>query len=344
MKIAEIVNLFEGGWSSSITQTTTINPKVVKQVLALLHNFTNDFNKFLKSKNLEPIRVGKPTGSSAYHDVDIDDKVYGDIDMQMVGQNNPNLTPSQYAAYYNKLVDEFIVSENPSYLNVEEHTTGHPIFKIGHDQYVQVDFMWHSPDLETWGVARTTPERGMKGMLYGNMFSVLGEILDMSIQHAGVQMKLKDGVRVPFSKQKDVTVKTISTNPQTFIYDIFKYLAKEQDLSGTSVTKDLKNNRGVDMSDPKIFKMIDGVVAFADNLQRNDMFGKYSLSNIPNKRAFLNKFLDHYTKKIVKDLEGSKREKASTSQAIERANLDREKITKGLEIVTQYFKEKSMLA
>ena len=68
-----------------------------------------------------------------------------------------------------------------------------------------------------WGAARVTPERGVKGLLFGKMFSVFGDLLDMSIQHAGVQIKVSNGQRVPFSKRKDTETVTITTNPNTYI-------------------------------------------------------------------------------------------------------------------------------
>lgn len=335
MKQTEFIS--EGGWSSTATQSTVINPSVVKQTLNSLQKFTSEFNKFLQKKGIEPVRVGRPTGSSAHHNVDPEDKVYGDIDVQMIGSPIQGISPSQYSAYYNKLADEFIKTNQPNYLHPTDSSIGHPIFKVGDNQYVQVDLMWHTPELEKWGAARVTPERGVKGSLFGNMFSVLGELLDMSIQHAGVQFKVIDGQRVPFSKQKNTQIQTITINPDTFLLDIFKYFARQGNLKKAKITKDLTNNSGTNLESPSVSKLISGVKGLANSLQANDLFGKGELSNFSSKDEFLQKFLQRYQEKAVEDLEAKKREKASTPQAIERANKDREKIVSGLAMVKKLF-------
>ena len=219
-----IQELLEGGWDTKVTQGTVIKPATVKITLAKVQQFVSDFNRWLSAMNQGPVELGRPTGSGTYHELDAreqPDKIYGDIDLQMIAPDVEGATQGQYTAHWNRLADEFVKSTHPDYIHAGESKPGHPIFQIGPDQYVQVDFMWHPPHLRAWGAARVTPERGVKGLLTGNMFSVLGELLDMSIQHAGVQLKTVDDVHVPFSKHKDTVVKTISVDPESFIYDIF---------------------------------------------------------------------------------------------------------------------------
>lgn len=334
--------LAEGGWDTTLTQGTILRPATVKTALQVIDKFVVDFNKWLKSKGVDPISRGKPTGSSSHYQKDIEDnptKVYGDIDLQMIAPSPGGLSYGQYTTYWNKLADEFINTVRPAYIATAESKPGHPIFQIGADQYVQIDFMWHTPELSGWGAARVTPERGTKGMLHGNMFSVLGELLDMSIQHAGVQLKTVDGVQVPFSKQKGIQVKTISTNPRTFVLDIFKYLF-ETLAPGKSPRIDplLKSNPGNNPDDVKIQTLVNAVKGLANSLELNDLYGKGILSKFHDANDFLSAFLERYTQKAMIDIEGKKREKATTPEAIARAQADKDAILFGLNRVKAMFK------
>jgi hypothetical protein len=164
--------LIEGGWDTTATQNTVIKPAVVKSALGVVQQFVQDFNQFLQAKGVPSVAVGTPTGSSAYHERDAKDdpeKVYGDVDLQMIAQPVEGLTYGQFTAYYNKLADEFVKTQRPSYIHAVESKPGHPIVQIGPDAYVQVDFMWHEPKMKDWGATRVTPEHGVKGLLTGNM-------------------------------------------------------------------------------------------------------------------------------------------------------------------------------
>ena len=135
---------FEGGWDTTATQSTVVKPAVVKTALAQMKKFVAGFNQFLQTKGLPPVQMGHPTGSSAYYEVDPEDKIYGDIDLQMIGPETEHKTHSQFQGYWNSLADEFVKTANPDYvLNEPDAKPGHPIIKIGPEQYVQVDFMWH---------------------------------------------------------------------------------------------------------------------------------------------------------------------------------------------------------
>lgn len=83
--------LFEGGWDTAATQGTTINPSTVKVALRVIDHLISEFNDYLNNKGISPVRVGGPTGSSTYHDVDPEDKIYGDIDLQVVVPDVPCL-------------------------------------------------------------------------------------------------------------------------------------------------------------------------------------------------------------------------------------------------------------
>ena len=338
MKVMDII--VEGGWDTTLTQGTVLHPKIVAVALQVVDRFVADFNAYLKPHGLGPVRRGRPTGSSAHHEADTQedpDKVYGDIDLQMIGPEAPGQSFAQFTAAWNKLADDFVRAGHAPYVDTSESKPGHPIFALGNNQFVQIDFMWHPERLEQWGAARVTPERGVKGLLTGNMYSVLGELLDMSIQHAGVQLKVIDGAHVPFSKQKNTEVVTVTTNPKTFIYDTFMYLAKGLDIDNPKIDPLLKKNPGNDVNDVKIIRLVDGIVGFARSCDMNDMFGQGDLAGFLSGKDFLNKFLQRYEEKAQIDIAGKKRDKATTPEARARADQDRQKIQQGLEMVKGYF-------
>lgn len=339
MKIFEILR--EGGWDTTATQGTVISPQVVRAALGQVQNFVSDFNQWLAARNHPPVQMGKPTGSSAYHAIDSDDKIYGDVDLQMIAPSDDGMTYHQFTDMYNRLADEFVKTKKPAYVHPAESKPGHPIVQVGQNAYVQVDFMWHPQRLASWGAARVTPEHNVKGLLTGNMYSVLGELLDMSIQHAGVQLKTQNGQHVPFSKQKNVEVQTLSIDPQSYILDIFKYeyeqVAQRPVNSQTYVDPLLQANPGNNPDDVKISRLVLGVKGLARSFQKNDMFGKGDLTNFVDAKDFINKFWSRYEEKAMIDINGKKRDKAQTPDAIARASADREKILKGLELVKGYF-------
>ena len=335
MRAKEFV--IEGGWDSVKTQGTVLHPKIVSVALQVVDRFVAEFNKQYAAQVGE-IRRGRATGSSAYHEQDaIEDpeKIYGDIDLQMVAPEAEGQGYTQFTAYWNKLADDFI-NTGLDYVEVGEKP-GHPTFQIGANDFVQVDFMWHPERLEKWGATRVTPERGVKGLLTGNMYSVLGELLDLSIQHAGVQLKVQDGQHVPFSKQKDTQVITVSTNPETFIYDTFKYEANQLGIAKPQIDPMLKQFPGNDINDVKISKLVNGVKGFARSCEINGMFGQGDFANFTDAQDFINKFWQRYNEKAQIDIAGKKRDKAQTPDAIARANSDREKIQQGLDMVKGYF-------
>lgn len=335
-----IRDLFEGGWDTVKTQNTQLKPAIVKAAISVLDQFVNDFNQFNKSQSIPPIQRGKPTGSTAYYEQDLadnPDNIYGDIDLQMIAPIQQGMSNANFTSYWNDLTDKFAKSGNVNYIDTTESKPGHPILQVGTDDFVQVDFMWHPGKLAKWGAARVTPERGVKGMLFGNMFSVLGEILDMSIQHAGVQLKVVDGQRVPFSKQKGTELVTVTIEPETFVLDTFVYLAKRMGINNPKITNLLKQYPGNNINDVKIATLVNAVKGFAESAQANGMFGKGDLSNFLSSQDFLNKFLQRYEEKAMIDVAGKKRDKAQTPDAQARAEADKQKILSGLEMVKGLF-------
>ena len=332
--------IVEGGWDTTLTQGTVLKPAAVAQALAVVDKFVVDFNDYLKAKGIGPVQRGKPTGSSAYHERDQEedpDKVYGDVDLQMIAPPVEGKSYGQFSAYWNTLADEFVKTGAAPYVDNTESKPGHPIVNIGDSDYVQIDFMWHEPKMADWGATRVTPERGVKGLLSGNMYSVTGEIMDLSIQHAGVQLKVVDNQRVSFSKQKDTTTVTVTTNPKTWIYDIFKYQAEQMEVNNPVVDPLLKANPGTDIADVKISVMANGIKGLAKSFEANKMLGQGDLAKFSSADEFLAQWMNRYEEKAMIDVNAKKRDKAETPEAKARAESDRKKVLQGLEMVKGLF-------
>lgn len=335
-------NTNEGGWDSTATQSTVIRPSTVKAAMSTMEKFVSDFNSYLQGKAIPGIKLGHPTGSSAYHDVDDEDKIYGDIDLQIIvpeTEETAEKTPAQIENYWLTLADEFVKEKKPSYLH-DASGKGHPIVSAGKDQWVQVDLMPHREKLSKWGRFRATPERGVKGLLSGNMYSVLGELLNMSIQYNGVQLKVKDKVRQSFSKRKDVELVTVTTDIETFVKDIFDHEYKDitgNDPKDAKVDPMLAQHQGTSTDEVKISNLVNAVKGLAKSFEANDMFGKGSLSDYSGAEDFIGRFKDIYTGKAEADINNPKRDKAETPEAKARAEADREKVRSGLEKVLGMF-------
>jgi len=342
MLINELLN--EGGWDSTVTQGTVIKPEIATRAILLIKKLISDFNSYTSTKGMPPVKVGYPTGSSAYHDIDSQedpDKIYGDVDLQIVAPYNPDLTSqTQVTRYWNDMVDEYISNANLQYVH-SDSSSGHPIVRIGPEQWIQVDFMWHTDKTAEWGRYRTTPERGVKGLLNGNMFSVLGQMLNMSIQHAGVQLKTIDGKQVPFSKRKGVELVTITTDPRTFVRDILVYLYKdivgEDQIQMIQIDPLLKKYQGVATNNVKISALVNAVKGLAKSFEINRMYGQGALDKYTDENDFLKTFIDTYTKKAQAEMSSNKRDKAETPEAKERAAHELEVIQQGLKMVQSLF-------
>lgn len=333
----------EGGYDSAdaAVQSTVINPAIVKRGLAKMKVFVDQFNQYLAAKGIQPVKIGTPTGSSAYHDIDPADAIYGDIDLQIIVPELPELegkTTAQVQSHWYKIEDDFVNTVKPA-IHPSSHP-GHPILDIGNNEFVQVDMMIHPTSLAPWGAARVIPERGVKGLLHGNMYSVLGDQLTMSIQHAGVQFKVRDNVKQPYgSTRGKYELVTLSTDPENFVMDIFNHEAEEQGIQGAKVHPLLQKHPGKDLQDVKISNLVNAVKGLAYSFELNNMYGKGDLTNYKNAQDFLNQFLANYEAKAIKSASAGKFEKVTEPHAVARAQSDKKKILSGLEMVRGLFQK-----
>ena len=329
--LQQILN--EGGWDSTVTQSTVITPSVVRAALNTVAKFVNDFNRWLIQKSLPEVEIGHPLGSTAWHTHDPDDKVYGDIDLQMIAPPIDTAdTPSKFAAHWNKLLDDYIADADSKLVhNTGNPANGHVIFALGDDHYVQVDMIWTEPKLASWSRYRMTPAHNIKGATYGNLFSTLGEIMHMSIQSAGVQMKIKDGEPVPFSKSRKFdSLETLTTNIESFGLDIVKQLYRKmypgKDTAQLKIDPLLKRRPGIDKNEITAANLASVVKGVGRTFELNNMYGRYNLKEIANYDDFIQQFKTHYMGKLHAAIGATKFDKAETPEAKARADDVKEKL------------------
>jgi hypothetical protein len=75
----------------------------------------------------------------------------------------------------------------------------------------------------------------------------------------------------------------------------------------------------------------------AQSFEKNNMYGQGDLARFTGARDFLDQFLELYTKKAMKDVDSTKRDKAEDPTAIARAEDDKRKVLSGLKYVTGLF-------
>ena len=329
-----------GGWENTITQQTKLNPQVVKAALKTVEQFTTDLNKFIVSCGLIPVKMGHLLGSTAYIDVDPPTAEYGDIDLQMIAASVYNTKSSyQISKYYNDLIDQFITEKKPLYIyNTGKPTNGHPIFKTN-NMHVQVDMLWTSRRLASWDRWRKTPMHGIKGLVMGNLFSTLGEVINMSLQSA-VLMKLKDGKPINYQRgRKQDEVVEISADIENFGRDILEYVyeAVNGTLDGIQITNELHYHPGLRTNNVQISDIVHTIKGLADSFELNGLYGKHVLADLMNAEDLINTYLKHYLDKADKAGKGAKLNKAKTPAELEKVQELRDKIEKGTNIVKQSF-------
>ena len=333
MKISSIIN--EGGWSSTATQGTRITPGLVKQVLPVVDEFVSGFNKWLETQNTPPMKTGHPIGSTAYYQRDDEDTEYGDIDLQTIAPDHPDKTDNQVARMYNELLDQYVADRRPPQIHYEgKSLAGHPIFKVG-DQYVQVDFVWSTQKYADWSRYRMTPAHGVKGAVHGSMFSSFGEVVHISIQSVGAQMKVRDGESQPFSRtRKFDSLETLSLDMSRFGLDIVRWMHNKMDIDEPlQLSKRLKANPGLDVDNIRSEQLADVLKGMAETFELNDMYGKFNLAPYSNKEELVSAFLDHFSAKMKKAASASKFDKAKSPEAQAKADATKKKLLGGIDFV-----------
>lgn len=339
MRIVEL--LIEGGWTTG--DNPGIQAKLIKVGIASVEKFLQDFNPWLKSiGQAGPVTVGHPTGSAAYHELDDpENTIYGDMDLQIIIPDLPeydDMTSGQLQGRWGSLIDKFIQSSNLEYIDKAESKGSQPMFILPGGNKLQVDLMPHPVKTAEWGRYRATGEHKLKGLLNGNIFATMSEMLPFNLQHKGIQYKTINGKKVNYGKTlKNYQLHTVGTDIKRWILDIFLNLAQEQGIENPKINPLLKNNPGVDVNDVNVARLVNGVKGFAKSCELNNMFGQGDLEKFSSAEDFLNQFVNNYVEKSQHAITAPKRDKASTPASQARAIKDREALSQGLEYVKSLF-------
>lgn len=340
-RFAEFLN--EGGWSTTKTQDTVLNPVAIKESLVVITEIQKSFNEYLKTIDLPTMDFGHPVGSGTWWKDDLEnnpDKVYGDIDLLVTYPvlsitDNKKKNESESLKIYNGELIKWLKSAKPNGVDVEEtEKVSNPstiklITEIP-SGYVQVDMVATHEEYKDWASARLTPVRNVKGFVLGNLYTSFGKTLDVSIQLKGVRAKIKDGMVVPYSKRSGVEEILISNSMKTFMYDIAKFIWERSTDQKFEPSKNL-TDWSMNSKSPTIEDLMKGIKAFADTLDKLDEWG--STIKFNSKKDFLNAVSKNYEDAMMKNYGASKFNKAQSKQALDTIKKIRKMITDHIALV-----------
>jgi hypothetical protein len=119
--------------------------------------------------------------------------------------------------------------------------------------------------------------------------------------------------------------------------DIFRHECEDQGIEHPRIHKLLARHPGKDLENVKVSNLVNAVKGLAYSFEGNSMFGQGDLASYADAQQFLDAFLERYTAKAMKDVESTKRDKATDPRAVARAEDDRHKVLAGLEHVRKLF-------
>ncbi len=313
MKITDI--LVEGGWASTKTQDTVITPTVVRDAVRIMHVFEDQFNQFLVTKNLPPIEIGAPCGSTTYYERDMvqqPNKEYGDIDINFHIPEMPGLNNNQTVTLFSNAVKEFCDTSR----GFETENGKNVIVQLG-DNYVQVDLVVSYLKNKDWSKA-LAPEWNVKGVLSASLYSALAQALNISIGGHGIQAKTLNGERVKFTTIKGVTLHQVTNNKDNWAIDVAAY------LGCTHFTTRLKEFPGF-KGEARVSDIVNSIKGIA---------GSLDINSIMNAEELLTTIKSIYLQKIQAVIDSSKFNKAETQAAIQKAEYTKSMLAqKSVEIV-----------
>lgn len=357
MKYVKLFEAFinEGGWATVKTQDTVIKPNIIKQVVDHMNVLSRGFNAHLKSLDMPELRIGRPIGSGTWWKEDVKeqpDKEYGDVDLLVAyptieTYEDEAKNERETIKLYNSELMKWLETVKPDYVDVEEtkEMSNDSSVKIlvtvekedGDKGYVQVDMVSTHYEFEDWTYFRFTPMRNVKGFVIGAMYASFGTALDLSIGHKGVRVKFRDKIVVPYNMRKDTEEITITSDPKTFINDIAKFfweVARPNEAFQPS--KSLSSWKGMDLNNPRMEDLVDGIKALAETLEQLGEFGgsiKYA-----NSKEFLSDIAKRYETKMMVTYNSSKFNKAESDKAIEMRDMIRGLITKYIAVSKKLLK------
>jgi len=282
--------LNEGGWQTTKTQNTVLNPILVKKSIKQFEAFGKNLNKWLESKGEAPIEFVEANGSSGYVDRDLEetpDRIYGDVDYLVILPGNEYPSFEEFRAdsgkierKYRRLIGDYVEAKKPKNIPEDEYMdfvkgSSGLIFEIEPDVHVQIDFVFGFPSYKEWMQMRYTPEYNLKGFVTGNLFSSFAKILDINLAKFGVIAKTRDELLIPFSNRKDVKIIQITSNPKTLFLDVAKFLAvyNDIDIKNFKIDSILKKTPGLNAKDMTLENIANGIKGFAATMDLNNALG-----------------------------------------------------------------------
>ena len=324
-----LIDLFEGGWASTLTQDTKITPPMVGKAVAAISFFITAFNTFLDSKDMPPVKQGHPVGSSNYWQRDIKlnpNKEYGDMDYLFFIPRLPDTTDAKNSSIYAELVKEFLKGKQ----DIQTENGLNLILKMGAG-YMQVDLVHGYYENKDW-LRALVPEYNVKGVVSMSLYSSVAELLDLSIGSYGVQAKVKGGVPVSFRQSKDTQLINISKDPANWARATVAWFYKIAGGQGKpNIPPELENAPGVNADEMKVSDIAAAIKGVAAGLEANRLFGKLNLSNISNAQDMLQKVNSIYAGKMQSKINDPKFNKAQTPAAKQKVEDTRAKLSKAID-------------
>ena len=270
---------------------------------------------------------------------------------------HPFIKIASLPAAYSQVIEIYVndtlykwVKGSTGWVQADDHKISAPNELIPHldgelkkvKDYVQIDIMPHTEALSTWGRFRATAERGIKGLLNGNLFSVLSTIFDYNLQHSGIQYKTVDGQKVDYTKtRKGYELVTVGTDVHTFVMDIFR--DQESAIKPKKVVIDplLRQYQGVqrveNVEDLRVSYLVNAIKGLARSFEKSGMYGQGDLAPFANEQEFIQEFIRLYMEKAMYAITNKKFEKVKDPAGIARAQRDKENIAQGAEYVKTLF-------
>lgn len=266
-----------GGWSSTTTQNTKIHPKCVRKASLLIIDILDKYQKYCAKKGILSLNFYGPVGSAYYYKKDLDENpnaMYGDIDLLILYPGSPEIgQENKEVKRNNEHFLEFIRSEKPSKINVEETLRSSPssikLITNG-NKPMQLDFVATFKDYAQWTYSRYIPVRGIKGFIIGKLYATLGRQLYFTAGPFGSRMKWKEGKPIPSRFRKDVTIDLITTDYQYFLRDVTHYLIKKTQNKKLQFSTRFK---GFDPTKDRIEDLIEEVAIMCDCLDEAGVLG-----------------------------------------------------------------------
>lgn len=320
----KFIDINEGGWVSTKTQNTKITPSVIGKSAEAVKKLINDFNRWLERKDMPAIKSGHPVGSGYYWKRDLaqnPEKEYGDIDYLIYIPRIPETTNAQNSTIYADLFREFLIGNQ----SVETDNGTNLIMNLGND-YIQVDLIHGYYEDKEW-LEALVPEYNVKGIIGTSLYSALAEVLNLSINSYGVQVKLRGRTPVSFRQSKGTELFTISKNPKEWAKDILVFYANLANVS----PKIKPGITGVTPGSTKFSDIAEAIKWLGQSFEDNELFGKSV--NFQSKEQFQQKIKEIFINKMELQIGNPKFNKAETAAAQAKVKETIAKFEKAISVI-----------